>query len=184
MGVLIKQHRTEGFKVEVRKSSIRGGGLGLWLSGTAKPGTVLALYPGERRAADTPLTDTTYCVEMVNGGWLDASPAALQRVRAGRIAAGVSAAVCDADARLPLLSAHRANHPANGTRPKAIIHEVPCCDQLPWSCSAQNGCLETVVVLLAVSEVRDEEIFVDYGWDKHKTRLPPWYRPVKYKSKS
>jgi len=186
--LLLTNRFTQCFTVRVSPSSVRQGGDGLWVQGTAAPGSVVAVYPGEQRHGISlmDLEDTTYCVALLNGRSLnDASPAALQRVCAALLREGTSQAAWGADNAQGFFCGHKVNHPPAGVKPSVLLHEMRCFDKQPCclSVSEKDGSYavpETVLILIAIRTLSNEEVFVDYGWENTHATLPAWYHGVIY----
>ena len=169
VGRLLNHDSPQGFHVEVRRSSVSTGGDGLWVRGTAEPGTVLCLYPGLHRGVDAGNVGHSvnpYLVQLRNGGSVDASPKTLEKLQRLRNSS---------DPVPTIFSAHKANHCCPGVAPNGLIHEVLCLDHQPW-CRLEAptpGQPESAILIVTLRRVQDEEVFVDYRWTGEP--LPAWY---------
>ena len=169
---LLDQGRPLGCGVEVRDSSVEGGGDGLWVTGTAEAGTVLCLYPGVHAGPDVSSVAhalNPYLIQLRGGGSIDAAPETLQRMQRARNAESVPTT----------FSAYKANHCCPGSSPNALLHEIFCLDKQPW-CDMETSIQgktqpDTAIVIVTLRQLQDEEVFVDYRWTGEC--LPEWYHP-------
>ena len=60
-----------------------------------------------------------------------------------------------------------------------------CLDAQPWCVAAQlDGSWtsyaqpSSVVIIVALRAIEDEEVWVDYRWDARGCDLPDWYEPI------
>ena len=92
-----------------------------------------------------------------------------------------------------LLCGAFANHPCCGEQPNAMFYPIACdADDLPaasvdalrqisWRDTTpltSEGHMLRVVAVVALRDLQDEELFVDYRYDVASDSLPPWYHHV------
>ncbi|GMH34381.1 hypothetical protein BSKO_02215 [Bryopsis sp. KO-2023] len=181
-------------------------GNGLWIDGFAKLGSVVTLYPGVifeplwyRQMTDYPRVDANnpYLLARFDGAVLDAKPWG-----PGRVSLDAPLVVNpqrlheehlnSLEGRNPLALAHYVNHPGKEHEPNIMVASVDLSfDQQRWlrpyipnivfradkTVPHEEGSVLPGLVLVALRDLQDEEIFLNYRLSPHVKR-PDWYTPV------
>ena len=89
--------------------------------------------------------------------------------------------------------APRANHPPGGVAPNAMFYDL-CCDSRDLPAASASALARIawyavaplsfdgqrhvrIAFLVALRDIEDEEIFIDYQFDPNAASLPMWYTP-------
>jgi len=174
-------------RVTKAASSVTNSGDGAYLQGKVPRGSIATFYPGpvcspivgRIKLLFRSLT-SSYVVQMPDSYMIDGSPA-------GATADGKGGTSC--------LCGPLCNHPPPGTRPNVMFFAALCdTDSLPaasadalrrisWydapPLTYDGRRLQRTMVLVALRDLEDEELFVDYQFDPLRPDLPHWYHPVR-----
>jgi len=175
----LKMQAKLGWTVQVDHSWIRGAGLGMWLRGTAPPGTIIAFYPGTiYDAAKCTIADRMYTVSLP-GGVLDGNPR--------------DPFVRELFDTNNLAIANYMNHPPKGKYPNVIDLKMLGLDTHFSNrlCPTRviEGCEEDVEhyipCVITTRYVSNEEIFWNYGYEQYEgmpgAQLPKWFHSIDYR---
>jgi hypothetical protein len=193
-----------GFSVQVRESSVKGAGDGVWLNGRAQKGSIVAIYPGivyspvdlrSKSILEKLYPDDYHFLYCRYDGVLIDGRSALQTQDNEHLS----------KTKLfshPFGVGHMLNHPPKGTSPNvvALACDIPSkqfskiggtfpldlLDCLPNRYHTAPSLLKgtyspavmmRTVVMMANRSLEDEELFLDYRFSP-KVERPEWYTPV------
>lgn len=177
----------ETFVVSKRQSTIADSGDGAHLSGRVSRGEVVTFYHG---SVHSPIVGRVW---LALASWRSEYVLMLHDsyLLAGSPAGGTS----HGRGGSSWLAGPLANHPPAGVPPNAMLYsatldasELPAASaealgrisEYAWRPLLYNGRrTRRCVALVALRDLEDEEILVDYAFDPDGADLPPWYHPVR-----